>query len=145
MFDSLTERLTSTLRNLRGAGRLTEENIKDTMREVRMALLEADVALPVVREFVDHVRERAVGQEVTQSLTPGQVLVKNLYLSLDPYMRGRMNEGASYAENVKIGQVMVCATVGEVLESKNPAFKAGLNTQYSSGLTAPCTTVSPRP
>ena len=76
MFDSLTERLTGTLRNLRGAGRLTEENIKETMREVRMALLEADVALPVVREFVDHVRERAVGQEVTRSLTPGQVLVK---------------------------------------------------------------------
>jgi len=56
---------------------------------------------------------------------PGQVLVKNLFLSLDPYMRGRMNEGPSYAENVKIGQVMVGATVGEVLESKNPAFKPG--------------------
>jgi NADPH-dependent curcumin reductase CurA len=63
----------------------------------------------------------------TEIPTPGagQVLVRNLYLSLDPYMRGRMNEGASYAENVKIGQVMVGATVGEVLESKNPAFKAG--------------------
>ncbi|SCZ49734.1 signal recognition particle subunit FFH/SRP54 (srp54) [Thiohalomonas denitrificans] len=76
MFENLTERLSKTLRNLRGTGRLTEENIKDTMREVRMALLEADVALPVVKEFVNHVRERAVGKDVLESLTPGQALVK---------------------------------------------------------------------
>ncbi|HEB98714.1 MAG TPA: signal recognition particle, partial [Thiotrichales bacterium] len=72
MFENLTDRLTRTLRNLRGQGRLTEQNIQDTLREVRMALLEADVALPVVRDFIDRVRERAVGQEVLQSLTPGQ-------------------------------------------------------------------------
>ncbi len=76
MFDSLTERLSRTLKNLRGAGRLTEDNIKDTLREVRMALLEADVALPVVRDFISQVKERAVGQDVMQSLTPGQALVK---------------------------------------------------------------------
>lgn len=76
MFDSLTERLSQTLKNLRGAGRLTEDNIKDTLREVRMALLEADVALPVVREFIAQVKERAVDQKVMQSLTPGQALVK---------------------------------------------------------------------
>ena len=76
MFQNLTERLTNTLRNLRGQGRLSEENIKDTLREVRMALLEADVALPVVKDFVEKVRERAIGQEVMQSLTPGQALVK---------------------------------------------------------------------
>ncbi len=76
MFETLTERLNRTLKSLRGSGRLTEENIKETLREVRMALLEADVALPVVREFIDHVRERAVGAEVLQSLTPGQALVK---------------------------------------------------------------------
>ncbi|WP_127476248.1 signal recognition particle protein [Sulfurivermis fontis] len=76
MFDNLSERLTRTLRTLRGAGRLTEDNIKDTLREVRMALLEADVALPVVRDFIEQVRVRAVGQEVMSSLTPGQVLVK---------------------------------------------------------------------
>ena len=92
MFDSLTDRLTSTLRNLRGAGRLTEDNIKETMREVRMALLEADVALPVVREFVDHVRERALGQEVTKSLTPGQVLVKIVHDELVKLM-GEVNAG----------------------------------------------------
>lgn len=76
MFDSLTDRLGKTLKTLRGQGRLTEANIKDSLREVRMALLEADVALPVVREFVEHVRERALGEEVMQSLTPGQALIK---------------------------------------------------------------------
>lgn len=79
MFENLTQRLTRTLRELRGTGRLTEDNIKDTLREVRMALLEADVALPVVKEFIDHVRARAVGKEVLESLTPGQALVKVVY------------------------------------------------------------------
>jgi signal recognition particle subunit SRP54 len=76
MFDNLTERLSRTIKNLRGQGRLTEDNIKETLREVRMALLEADVALPVVRDFIDRVRERSTGQEVLKSLSPGQTLVK---------------------------------------------------------------------
>jgi signal recognition particle subunit SRP54 len=76
MFDSLSERLGNTLKTLRGQGRLTESNIKDSLREVRMALLEADVALPVVRGFIDHVKERALGEGVMQSLTPGQALIK---------------------------------------------------------------------
>jgi signal recognition particle subunit SRP54 len=76
MFDGLSERLGKTVRNLRGVGRLSEENIKDTLREVRMALLEADVALPVVKVFTEHVRERAIGEEVMKSLTPGQAFIK---------------------------------------------------------------------
>ena len=76
MFDSLSERLGQTVRNLRGQGRLTESNIKDALRDVRMALLEADVALPVVREFIEEVKQRAVGQEVMRSLTPGQAFIK---------------------------------------------------------------------
>lgn len=76
MFDSLSERLGSTLKKLRGQGRITEENVKETLREVRMALLEADVALPVVREFIERVKERAMGHDVLRSLTPGQALVK---------------------------------------------------------------------
>ena len=76
MFDNLSERLGRTLKNLRGQGRLTETNIQDALREVRMALLEADVALPVVREFIEHVSERAIGQDVIQSLSPGQALIK---------------------------------------------------------------------
>lgn len=76
MFSNLSERLTRVLKNLSGQGRLTEDNIKDTMRDIRMALLEADVALPVVKEFVDHIQAKAIGVEVMQSLTPGQALVK---------------------------------------------------------------------
>jgi signal recognition particle subunit SRP54 len=76
MFDSLSDRLAKTIKNLRGQGRITEDNIKDTMRDVRMALLEADVALSVVRDFVERVKQRAVGQEVMTSLSPGQALIK---------------------------------------------------------------------
>ena len=82
MFENLSERLLRTVKNLRGQGRLTEDNIKDALREVRMALLEADVALPVVRDFINRVRERAVGQEVLLSLTPGQVLIKIVHEEL---------------------------------------------------------------
>ena len=76
MFENLTERLGRTVRDMRGLGRLTEDNIKDALREVRMALLEADVSLPVVREFINQVKEKAVGQEVMKSLTPGQAFIK---------------------------------------------------------------------
>jgi len=76
MFSNLSERLTRVLKNLSGQGRLTEDNIKDTMRDIRMALLEADAALPVVKDFVDHIQTKAIGADVMQSLTPGQALVK---------------------------------------------------------------------
>ena len=76
MFDVLSEKLTRVFKDLRGHGRLTEENISDGLREVRMALLEADVALPVVREFIQHVRERSLDKKVLTSLTPGQALIK---------------------------------------------------------------------
>lgn len=82
MFDSLAERLGKTIKHLRGQARLTEDNIKDTLREVRMALLEADVALPVVREFINNIKARAVGREVLESLTPGQVMVKIVHEEL---------------------------------------------------------------
>ena len=76
MFDSLSDRLSQSLRNLAGVGRLSEDNIRDTLREVRMALLEADVALEVVKPFVDKVKDEALGQEVMQSIDPGQAFVK---------------------------------------------------------------------
>jgi signal recognition particle subunit SRP54 len=79
MFDKLTERLSLAVEQLRGRGRLTEENVADTLRQVRMALLEADVAVPVVKQFVDDVKARAVGAEVEKSLTPGQVFIKILH------------------------------------------------------------------
>jgi signal recognition particle subunit SRP54 len=91
MFDNLTQRLGKVLTNLRGQGRLSEDNIKETMREVRMALLEADVALPVVREFIEQVKQKAMGEEVMKSLTPGQTLIKIVNDELVEVM-GKANE-----------------------------------------------------
>ena len=82
MFDKLTERLQGVIESLQGRGRLTEENISDTLRQVRMALLEADVALPVVKSFVDTIRTKVVGQEIEKSLTPGQALVSLIHKEL---------------------------------------------------------------
>lgn len=91
MFENLSGRLRQTMRSLRGQARLTESNIQDALREVRMALLEADVALPVVREFINQVKERAVGREVIDSLNPGQVFVKVVHEELISIM-GESNE-----------------------------------------------------
>src|SRR5215468_8461622 len=82
MLDSLTARLTGIFDRLRGFGRLTEENIQEALREVRVALLEADVNFKVVKSFVERVRERAVGQDVLRSLTPGQQVVKVVHAEL---------------------------------------------------------------
>lgn len=82
MFENLTGRLSDAAKQLSGKGRLTESNIKDTLRQVRLALLEADVALPVVKTFVERIRERALGEEVGKSLTPGQALVKIIHAEL---------------------------------------------------------------
>ena len=82
MFDSLSDRLSSVFDRLRGRGALVEADVRGAMREVRIALLEADVALPVVREFVDKVTEQAVGQSVLRSVTPGQQVVKIVHDAL---------------------------------------------------------------
>ena len=96
MFDNLSERLQQTVKRLRGEGRLTEDNMRETMREIRVALLEADVAVPVVKAFVDRVRERAAGQEVLGSLTPGQALVKVVHDELVAIM-GAANDALDLA------------------------------------------------
>ena len=79
MFESLTEKLTSALRNLRGVGRLTEENMADALKEVRTALLAADVHFKVAREFVERVQAQCAGQAVIQSVTPGQQVIKIIH------------------------------------------------------------------
>jgi signal recognition particle subunit SRP54 len=86
MFDNLSNKLQITLKKLKGHGKLSEQNIKEALREVRLALLEADVNFKVVKEFVDRVRERAIGQEVMKSLTPGQQLVKIVHEALTELM-----------------------------------------------------------
>jgi signal recognition particle subunit SRP54 len=82
MFEQLTERLSTAARNLSGKGRLSDDNIKDSLRQVRLALLEADVALPVVKSFIERIRTKAVGEEVSRSLTPGQALIKIIHSEL---------------------------------------------------------------
>ncbi len=89
MFENLTERLQKVFKDLRGHGTLTEENVQDALREVRMALLEADVSFKVVKEFIRTVAERAVGREVTASLSPGQQVVKVVHEELVELLGGR--------------------------------------------------------
>ncbi len=89
MFENLTERLGRVVKGLRGQARLTEDNIADALREVRLALLEADVALPVVRDFVAAIKDKAIGEEVAGSLTPGQALVGVVHRELTALMGGQ--------------------------------------------------------
>lgn len=96
MLENLTGRLQGVIKTLRGQARLTEDNIADAMREVRMALLEADVALPVVKDFIAKVKERANGREVLQSLTPGQAVIEVVNEELTALM-GKANEGLNFA------------------------------------------------
>jgi signal recognition particle subunit SRP54 len=88
MFDQLTARLTEAIQRVTGRGRITEDNVRDTMRTIRMALLEADVALPVAKALVDRVRDRALGEEVARSLNPGQAFVKIVHDELIAVLGG---------------------------------------------------------
>jgi signal recognition particle subunit SRP54 len=96
MFENLSDRLTQSLKKISGKGSLSEKNIQETLREVRMALLEADVALPVVKDFVGHVKDRALGQEVNSSLNPGQQFLKIVQNELENVM-GESNESLDLA------------------------------------------------
>src|SRR4249920_1085844 len=88
MLDALTQRLSNVVKTLRGHSRLTEDNVQEMLREVRLALLDADAGLPVVREFVARVKDKALGQEVVGSLTPGQALVGVVHGELVKLMGG---------------------------------------------------------
>ncbi|WP_440904612.1 signal recognition particle protein [Catenovulum sp. SX2] len=96
MFENLSDRLSQTLKNITGKGRLTEDNIKETLREVRMALLEADVALPVIKEFINNVKTKSLGLEVSKSLNPGQAFLKIVNAELVAAM-GEANESLNLA------------------------------------------------
>ena len=88
MFESLTQRLSHAVQRMSGRGRITEENIRDVAREIRRALLEADVALPVVKGFIDRVQRRALGTEVAKSVNPGQAFVKIVHDELIEVLGG---------------------------------------------------------
>ncbi len=105
MFDSLSERLTSSLKELSGRGKLTQDNIKETLREVRQSLLEADVALPVVKEFIESIKEKAVGKKIIESLNPGQMLVKIVHQELVKLM-GESNQVLDLASSPPVVVLM---------------------------------------
>ena len=98
MASALSERLSRIVKEMRGQARITESNVTDMMREVRMALLEADVALPVVRDFIARVKEKALGQEVVGSLTPGQALVAVVNRELVATMSGGAGDARNHTE-----------------------------------------------
>ncbi len=92
MFDSLTDRLNAAFKKLKGHGKLTEKNVQEGLREVRMALLEADVHYRVVKKFIADIKERALGQEVMASLTPGQQIIKIVNQELTELMGGHLTD-----------------------------------------------------
>jgi signal recognition particle subunit SRP54 len=105
MFSNLSERLTSVVKNLRGHARLSEDNIDDALRDVRMALLEGDVALSVVKDFIEQVRAKAVGEDVVGSLTPGQALVRVVRDELT-HLMGDANSGLDFASEPPVVVLM---------------------------------------
>jgi len=135
-FEGLAEKLQNTLKKLRGAGKLSEKDVKDAMREVKMALLEADVSFKVVKEFITKVTERAVGQEVLDSLTPGQQVIKIVNEQMTELM-GNTNSKIIFSPKPPTilmmvglqgaGKTTTCGKLGLLLkkQGKNPLLVAG--------------------
>ena len=135
-FEGLAEKLQNTLKKLRGAGKLNEKDVRDAMREVKMALLEADVSFKVVKEFITKVTERAVGQEVLDSLTPGQQVIKIVNEQMTELM-GSTNSKIIFSSKPPTilmmvglqgaGKTTTCGKLGLILkkQGKNPLLVAG--------------------
>src|SRR5215212_6277044 len=109
MFDTLTNKLQKVFKDLRGLGKITDENVSESLREVRMALLEADVNFKVARDFIDRVKEKALGQEVIQSVHPGQQIVKVIYDELVGLL-GSENAGLNITGNP--ATILMCGLHG---------------------------------
>ena len=144
MFDSLTEKLTRAMKSLRGQAKLTERNIEDALREVRMALLEADVHVQVARTFLQRVKEKALGTEVLQGLNPAQQFIDVVYQELTAIMGGeapeRPLELASKPPTVVMmvglqgsGKTTTCGKLGEYLEEERTFAPAGARRREPPG------------
>lgn len=127
MFQTLSQRLSGIFDKLRGRGLLSEEDVNAAMREIRIALLEADVALPVVKQFIEQVREKAVGQEVIRSVSPGQMVVKIVHDHLVEMLGGQaepLNLSAPSPFSIMIvglqgsGKTTTTAKLGRLLKKK---------------------------
>ena len=127
MFESLTDKLSSVFKKLRGHGKLSEENINEALKEVRLALLEADVNFKVVKDFIERIRTRAVGQEVLESLTPAQQVIKIVHEELISLM-GQVSTGLDLSFKPPIpvmliglqgsGKTTTAAKLGKFLKDK---------------------------
>ena len=124
-FDSLTEKLQNVFKNLRSKGRLTEEDVKAALKEVKMALLEADVNFKVVKNFVKTVQERAVGQDVLNSLTPGQMVVKLVNEELVTLMGSDTTEIALKPSS-EISVILMCGLQGAGKRQQQQRLQASL-------------------
>ena len=113
MFDTLSDRLGGVFDRLKGRGALREQDVRDAMREVRIALLEADVALPVARRFIDAVTEKAVGQDVLKSVTPGQMVIKIVHDELVETLGGMEVEGLKLDARPPVVIMMVGRALGK--------------------------------
>ena len=125
-FESLSDKLQNVFKNLRGKGRLSEADVKAALKEVKMALLEADVSFKVVKQFVNSVQERAIGQDVLNSLTPGQMVVKIVHEELIRLMGSETTEIALKPSN-EITIIMMAGLQGyyQVLYAADPASIGG--------------------
>src|SRR3954470_10578307 len=120
MFDSLSGKLQNAFRNLRGLGKISEENIGEALREVRMALLEADVNFKVARDFIDRVRAKSIGAEVVQSIQPGQQIVKIIHDELVDLL-GASNASLQLSGNPSCVLMAGLHGSGQKTSHRNPA------------------------
>ena len=123
MFDSLSEKLQGAFKNLRGLGKISEDNIGDSLREVRMALLDADVNFKVARDFIERVKEKALGQEVLLSIQPGQQIIKIIHDELVDLL-GSTNQGLELSGNPACVMMWPAAKV-----VTSPATMGGISTK----------------
>ena len=123
MFETLSDRLGSVFDKLRGRGALNEQDVRDAMREVRIALLEADVALPVARRFIDEVTEKAVGQSVLKSVTPGQQVVKIVNDALVDMLGGEDVPGLDLNAAPPVGETSPTSAQAETSSEKRRRTK----------------------
>ena len=133
-FESLADKLQNVFKNLRGKGRLTEADVKAALKEVKMALLEADVSFKVVKQFISSVQERAIGQDVLESLTPGQMVIKIVNEELVKLMGSETTEIALKPQN-EITVIMMIGLQGQVRQRLRQSLPESLRRRQKA---APC-------
>ena len=137
-FESLADKLQNVFKNLRGKGRLTEADVKAALKEVKMALLEADVSFKVVKQFISSVQERAIGQDVLESLTPGQMVIKIVNEELVKLMGSETTEIALKPQN-EITVIMMIGLQGAVRQRLRQSLPESLRRRAESRSLRPAT------